>query len=384
MNKKNHVVIWADGYLNKTLASNEKNRLLAELFSNCNSDCTFSCKKFHPNWQEAKNNEIIFFNTKSNFSLSYFTAILKEIKYLKSLRLKYEKVLLLVSYTNILLYLFYSITCRLFNVKLVLNIMEWHIAQVENKRFLKKINPFLFDNFSFRLSNGAITISDFISEKLWKQSKLKPIIKIPVLADIKLIDAIIKQPKISNKYFAYCGNIGYKEVVDIIVKAYEIFVEGNTDSNYDLILILNGDKKLIQNFEKKIKTLKIGIQIHIFSNLEFSELIGIYKNAEILLIPLRNINQDKARYPHKIGEYSICSKPIISNKIGQVGTDFEHLKNIYFSKDYSAEFIAQSIFSLINDKELMKKLSINARLNGEKIFNKENYIIETEKFLEKI
>ena len=136
--------------------------------------------------------------------------------------------------------------------------------------------------------------------------------------------------------------------------------------------------------KKKIQTLKTAKHIHIYSNLEFNELIGIYKNAEILLIPLRNNNQDKARYPHKIGEYAICSKPIISNKIGQVGIDFEHLKNIYFANDYSAGSISQAIIALVNDKELMKNLGMNARLNGEKLFNKENYFVETQNFIDRL
>jgi glycosyltransferase involved in cell wall biosynthesis len=384
LKSKYFIVIWSEGYPEKISAVIEKNKLLGALFADCNCDYAFTSKMFYPNWKQHQTDKNIYFNTRKNSIFSYLLAIINEIKHLKKLKRKYSKVFLLASYTNFFVYFTYSIMCRLYSVKLILSIMEWHISQFENKNIIKKTNPFLFDNLAFRVSNGAISISDFIYYNLQKQCVSKKILKIPVLTDITEIDSIEIKPIFKNNYFVYCGSVGYIEVIELIIESFEIFSNHCKDKKYDLILILNGKPNEIEKLKRNVHNLKNKNEIYILSKIQFNELIGIYKNAEILIIPLRNNDQDKARYPHKIGEYSICSKPIISNNIGQVGIDFEHKKNIFFSEDFTSNSLAQSLIILSKDMELRNKLSYNARLNGEKLFNKNNYILITQKFLNNI
>jgi len=377
-------MIWSEGYPVKISASNEKNRLIAQIFQESNFDYSITSKLYYKDSHSFIYKDAIFFNTKSNSKLNFILSIFKEIKYLYLLKKRYKKVILLISYTNFFIYCFYTIICRLINVKIILNIMEWHIAQFEKFNYFKKINPYLFDKYAFRFSNGSIVISDFIAEKLNKQINKKPILKIPVLADIEQIDSINSKDNKYKNHFVYCGNIGYIEIIEMIIEAFSLFSLEKRGMEYNLLLILNGDLEKNQKFKKLLNNDNIKNRVKILTDLEYEELICFYKNAEILLIPLRDTDQDKARYPHKIGEYSLCAKPIISDNIGQVGIDFVHNLNIYFSEDFSISSLANSMFELSNNIELRENLGINARLNGEKLFNKKNYIKITKEFIDKI
>lgn len=384
MKNENHIVIWGDGYPLKISASNEKNKLLASLFSNCGYDFSFSNKLYYKNWGSSLHDNVKFFNKRKNTVLNYVIAISKEIRFLKDLKSKYCKVVLLGSYTNIFVYLFYSLVCRLINVKLILNIMEWHIAQNKGGRFIQKINPILFDKYAFSLSDGAIPISSFIETKLKQQSIHKLLLKIPVLADIEKIDSLNLAKYNGIKYCAYCGGIGYLDVIDLILDSFSIFIDKSSIRDFYLYLVISGNPFEIRKLIIKIRQMRNGNKIKVFRNLTFDELIGLYKNAEILLMPLRNTDQDKARYPHKIGEYTICAKPIISNCVGEVCNDFEHKKNIYFADDYSADSFANAINELACNSELRESIAANARLKGMQLFNIKSYIDVAEQFLKNI
>lgn len=376
-----HIVVWAEGFPLKISASNGQNSSLAALFKDSNCDYTLTSKSYYKNWDKNPKPNVIFFNTKNNSFVNYIIAIIKEIQFIRNLRKDYSKVVLLASYTNFFIYLFYSIICHLLKAKLILNIMEWHIAQFKYSSLIQKLNPYLFDNIAFRISDGAIVISSYLVKELSKQNKNKKILRIPVLSDIKKIDSIKGGPNICDKYFAYCANIGYIEIINLIIEAFEIFIQQSLNEDYKLFLVLNGDPIEIGNVKNSIAEMPYGKRISVFSLLEYSKLIQLYKKADILLLPLRDTEQDKARYPHKIGDYTICGRPIISNKIGEIGNEFEHKNDIIFSDSFDAHSLAKSMLTLVNDKDLKNRIGVNARFKGETLFDRSIYAKETYEFI---
>lgn len=381
MKPYSHIVVWAEGFPLKISASNGQNSSLAALFKDSNCDYTLTSKSYYKNWDKNPEPNAIFFNTKSNSFVNYLIAIIKEIQFISNLRKDYPKVVLFASYTNFFIYLFYSIVCHLLKVKLILNIMEWHIAQFKYSSLIQKLNPYLFDNIAFRISDGAIVISSYLMKELSKQKQNNKILRIPVLSDIKKIDSIKENPNICDKYFAYCANIGYIEIINLIIEAFEIFIQQSLNEDYKLFLVLNGDPLEIGKIKNSIAEMPYGKRISVFSLLEYSKLIQLYKNADILLLPLRDTEQDKARYPHKIGDYTICGRPIISNKIGEIGSEFEHKKDIMFSDSFDAYSLAKSMLTLVNDKDLKNRLGVNARFKGETLFDRSIYVKETYEFI---
>jgi len=262
--------------------------------------------------------------------------------------------------------------------------MEWHLALLKGANITKRINAYFFDHFAARVSRGAIVISDYIYFKLASQKKNNKIIYIPVLTDIEKIDENDNSVNLGYKYFLYCGNIGYYDVVNLILDAYFVYRSLNPSYKEHLILVLSGENKLIDNFRSSIDAYVLSKDVNILSNIDYNILISLYKNSELLLIPLRESEQDKARYPQKIAEYSASGVPIVSNKVGQVGKEFSHKEDIYFADDFSSKSIAKAIQELMNDSELRNKIANKAKEKCLNLFDYKNYILKSREFIENL
>lgn len=391
MDKRNQiVVIWSEGFPYEISASNEKHKLIAKAITEAGYDVYLVSKRPYHDVKETYgvSEGIKFINFhKKEVQLSYLSFLnstFKEFCFLKKLRSKYNRVYLIGNYSPFIIYFSYSIVCKLFNIKLVLSIMEWHISLYKNSGLVKKCNAFLFDKLAIHMSKGSIVISDMIFKNLSKSLNEEKIILIPALTDIHRIDQVIKEKIFPFKYILYCGALSYKEVITTIILGFNKLVELGFNNEIHLILVLQGSPDQLNSFNAGLENIKCKNRIHVFSKLDYSSLIQYYKNAEVLMVPLRDTIQDKARYPQKIAEYTACEKPIISNEIGQVGTDFKHNHDIFFATDYSSEAICDSLKEVLSNLDLYQKLAINARIKCENYFHYSNYTKELDGFLNRL
>lgn len=380
--KEKAVIIWSDGFPYKQTALNEKNSLIAKALILAGYDVYITSKVAYK--EKLKNEGTVDSIHYRNFSIhqirpyfvQYIFAIISETRYILSLREKYNCVYLVGSYIPITIYLYYSIFCKISGVHIVLSIMEWHIAAHDYLSIPKRINAFLFDKYASRLSKGTIAISELIISNLKNFSSNTKFLLIPALTDINKIDEVKKKEVEKFKYILYCGGIGYIEVIEIVIDAFQ-----KLKDEIHLVLILHGENRQLEKLKNKIANNRLSNRIHIFCCLSYSNLIQFYKNASVLLVPLRDSMQDRARYPQKISEYAACARPIVSNAIGQVGLDFCHKTNIYFANSFTSTDLAEGITTVLQDENMAEIISKNAREKAELYFDYRNYGNKLDQFL---
>lgn len=380
MQNKNLVVIWSDDYPFKHTAFNEKNSLLAKALILAGYDVTLtslsSCDK-EMTTVSGINDNIHWCNFDQKHikfkPFRFFRAVLSEMRFILSLRKRYNKIYLISSYYPFPVFIFYYLFCKIYHIKLVLNIMEWHIDAYKYSLITKRIDAFLFDKFAVRLSKGTIAISELILSNLKRISSHSKYLLVPALTDLQKIDKVSLKNLYNFPYVLYCGGIGYLEVIELIIDGFEEYCISEANNNIHLILILHGKKCQLEMLQKKITTKSFASQVHILSDLDYNDLITHYKSASALLVPLRNTIQDKARYPQKIAEYAACARPIISNQIGQVERDFKHKLEIYFMKSYSTKGLSTALKEVLSNTELAQIISCNARKKAESYFNYQIY-----------
>jgi len=390
-NNKSVVVIWSDGFPFKLTAFNEKNSLLAKALilagyrviltskssPPCNSNAYFGIfEKIQ--WRFFIQNQI------QSRLVRSMVAVFSEMKFLLTLKKNFNKVYLVGSYYPFTVFLFYSLFCLIFNIRLVLNIMEWHIGVYRNSSIQKRINAFLFDKYAVKLSKGTIAISEFIISNLKHYSHNYKFIFIPALTDIEKIDAIQGTNQFSFPYVLYCGGLGYAEVIATIIDGFEEYYKRYGNMNIHLVLILHGKNEQFRALMDIILQTLSSKNVHLLNNLPFRDLIRHYKNASALLIPMRDTLQDKARYPQKIAEYAACKRPIISNAVGQIGFDFKHKSDIYFMPSYTSADLAKAIKEVIEDKKIAFTITENARLKAETYFDYKLYSLPLHNFLKNL
>jgi len=113
---------------------------------------------------------------------------------------------------------------------------------------------------------------------------------------------------------------------------------------------------------KKINKSGYSDDIILKTNVPHNELIKIYLEAELLIVPMRNAIQDIAGFHHKIGEYCAAKKPIISTNYGELNYYFQDGVSAILADEYTIDSYYQKLREILPQKE---KLNIIAEKGHE-------------------
>ena len=87
---------------------------------------------------------------------------------------------------------------------------------------------------------------------------------------------------------------------------------------------------------------------------------------------MRNTDQDKARFPHKISEYCASCRPIITNNVGEIKNYFNET-NAYLCADYDEQEFANAMHKVISEPDRANKIAMNSYKTGILSFNYKSY-----------
>lgn len=241
----------------------------------------------------------------------------------------------------------YYLISKFIGAKVVYQYVEVR-SQIHRNKLYHKINGYLCDQLGYKLFNGVIAISTYIENHLKNLSPNLPTIKVPPICNFDYFDSIEKLD-VNEPYILYCGSAGYFEVLSIMIDAYLNSIHAK--NKFKLKLILNGtqeQKRKIQEFSS--------VNIDILGELSYNNLVMYYLGASALLIPIRNVIQDIARFPNKICEYTASKGLIITTKYGEIPYYFENDKNALIAKDFSVSAISEQldIFSEMDYGKIME------------------------------
>lgn len=271
-------------------------------------------------------------------------------------------------------FIHYYLIAKIIRAKIIYQYVEFRSA-IERKNIYHKLNGYFCDRSAVHLFDGIISISNFIEKHISKISRNIPTIKVPPIFDFQYLNNIEKI-KSNENYILYCGSTSYFEVIEFIIKAYDLS-QCKTE-NIKLFLVINGSSSQITKIKRLVQDNK---NIFIKSELDYKDLINLYLNAKALLIPLRNTIQDIARFPNKISEYTACKNIIITTNNGEIPYYFSNKKNALIAKHYTAESVAQEIDWMIENKAQLDTIKRNAYKLGCTSFNMDNYIEDLNNFL---
>jgi glycosyltransferase involved in cell wall biosynthesis len=382
MNQKSKVFfLSASGFPFKTSASNQKDKLIAKALNEAGFETTLfskqnSIKNLDSNIGVYEGINYIFLSGAKRRtgilekSIGIIIAYITEIRLLikaKSSKRNY----LILSYCSFPLVIYYWILCAVLKYKLIISIMEYH--PVVARGLGSRINSRLFDNYAFNFSHAALPISHFLNEMIQKKHKNLPALILPVLADFNKIEptALIKKPN----YFLYCGSIGYLETIRFIVDSFLLMDRREVT----LKLVLSGKIRSLKSFTEEIGKYK---NISIYSDLSYKDLYEMYTDSLALLIPLRPVLQDKARFSQKIAEYLASGRPIITNKFGEIEFYFADSENAFVVEDYNKNQYSEKMKFILDNAEVATMVGKEGRTLGFREFHYQNFSSPLYKFLE--
>jgi glycosyltransferase involved in cell wall biosynthesis len=285
-----------------------------------------------------------------------------------------RKITCVVSTSSLPLLKYYWALTRVLNVKLVYDYVEY-ISSLEDRSIKmgadRKKN---FDTLFFDYADSFIVISSYLEKHLMRMTS-KPYLIVPPIIDFEKFLRIDLKPNDSN-YFLFCGSTHYFDVVEFIIDAYR--KSDNNKHGVGLVLIVNGSSKKISKLQKLIEKDE---KIKVLSNLSYEMLIGYYKNARALLIPLQNNLQDQARFPFKISEYTAASRPIVTSDSGAIIDYFQDGVNALLAKTGDVNNFSTKLNFVLNNPTEAERIAANGHALGKKFFNYKSYSSLLSEFL---
>jgi len=283
--------------------------------------------------------------------------------------------------SSILELIYYRLLSKILNFKLVIHYVEFRSEVPERKHTSKQINDRLFDKYCIRLCDGAIVISEYLKNYVLKQKNTIPILKIPAICDF---DEFRKSEYGDNsQYLMYCGGIMYLSVIEFVLDLY-IELQKNNLYNGNLLLAIGGGENQVSGFERLrevIHTSGFEEKIKLMRDVPHNDLISLYCNSELLIVPLRNTIQDIAGFHHKVGEYCASGKPIISTNLAEMNYYFEDDVSAILASDYSVESYTKRLAGIMTDKEKLSKIGKEGFTVGMTHLNYKNYVSILDKYL---
>jgi len=272
--------------------------------------------------------------------------------------------------------LYYSIVSKILFTRAVIDNMEfWSAVKRHKWAFGEKLH----DQLSPILYSKVICISDFLVNQAIKTRSKSNILKIPAIVDFNKFNEANDSETLNlknNRYILFCGSAVYYPVIDFIISAFEITM----DKNICLIIVSsNGSKSDFEKLRNRISSSNKNDLIELLSNLSYNNLVQLYQKSIALLIPLRPGEEDKARFPHKLGEYTASKGIIISTKNGEIPNYFLNMQNALIADSFDPILFAEKIDYAITHEAELQYMRQNAyktgldnfdyKINGSKIYS---------------
>lgn len=276
---------------------------------------------------------------------------------------------------------YYRILSKILRFKIVIQYVELRSSIPYNRKSFSYFNDLLFDNYCFFLCDGIIVISEFLKDRVLSKNRSLPIIKIPAINDFN--EFKLCSDDFGDSYLMFCGSMAYMSVIEFIIELYGQLYQYNIYKGSLLLVIGSSDKDnfKIRALEEKINLSEFKDRITLVKNIPRKDLVRKYLEAELLIIPLRNTIQDRARFSHKVGEYTAAAKPIISNNIGELKYYFKDGVSAILADEYSVEsYIAKLSESLVS-RDKLDRIAENGHQVGLKYLNYRNYSTELKSFI---
>lgn len=295
-------------------------------------------------------------------NLLKFRGLFKEFNFYQKFSKESQLAGVIVSTNRFHNILFYFLLGKIFKVTSVVDNVEYWTSNKNIKGWLR-VDKYLYDKFYFLFSDRIICISDFLASKVWETRRDK-VIKIPVITDFDKFNGLNTVRLIKEKYFLFCGSKAYFEIIDFVISSFEILDRNEVF----LVLVTEQTDALNQRTGRSTK----GNSIKVLTNIPYDDLLNLYVNSEALIIPMRNSDQDKARFPHKIGEYCAACRPIITNRVGEIENFFTET-NSYLCNDYNKFEYAMAMRRIITEPDQATKIAENSYKTGLLHFNYKSY-----------
>ena len=225
--------------------------------------------------------------------------------------------------------------------------------------------------------SGVVSISRFLTD--WAREEAArhrvrlPIAEVPVLVDLSEQPHVRDLP-MGDPLVVFAGSPWYSETVDFILRAME-YVWPRFPA---CCLVITGARPGDTRAESLAGQLRRNGavaegRVRVAGYLTRDELLDLYQEARVLLVPLFDDVRSEARFPTKVAEYLASGRPVVSTCVGEMARLLTDGENVLMCPAGDAEQYGDRICALLADRELSTKVGAAGREYARAYFAYEGY-----------
>ncbi|KFM22215.1 glycoprotein 3-alpha-L-fucosyltransferase [Marine Group I thaumarchaeote SCGC AAA799-B03] len=169
----------------------------------------------------------------------------------------------------------------------------------------------------------------------------------------------------------------YADTMDFMLDTYDLVLKKYPATKLFLLSKLNLDESLKKRISNTGNIIMTG-------EIPFEKFKYYLSAADIFLLPMKDTNIEKARFPIRFGDYLCAGRPIVSNAVGMVKKIIEQESCGIVSSVDNPKEMSDSIIWLINNPKQCEEMGIKSRQVAEGILAWENITKKLSQIYEKL
>lgn len=245
--------------------------------------------------------------------------------------------------------IYVGLLCRCLNIPVIQDVCEWWPGTPQ----ADPLSDWIYESFLPRYSAGAVAISAPIEERLQTIASGSGI-SYPVLRVPLLIDA--SEPKEQDPaaagavpYIFWLGSVdSYME--DVLFSIEALGRVNREGVRCDAVLAGPVTAEGLRRVE--CAAANAGLPegaVRATGFIEDRQLRTLCRNAAVLLMPLWEDDRSRTRYPHKLTEYLLSGRPVVTSPVGEAAALLEDSVTACFHPAGDARLCAAKILFLLRD-----------------------------------
>lgn len=227
------------------------------------------------------------------------------------------------------------------------------------------------ENLNLKKADLIVCVSEALKETLISRGiKSEKILVVYNGVDTEKYNPEISGKEIRRKYrlenkivIGFSGSFGVFHGAEKLAEAYATLVSQNDVYKNKLFLLMIGEGKTLSEVKRILKRYRLDKCASCVGSVPF-EKMPVYLAACDILVAPHVPNRDKSDFfgsPTKLYEYMAMGKAIAASDLNQIGKILKNNKNALLFEAGNVKDISNKLALLIEDKELRKKLGLNAR-----------------------
>jgi len=237
----------------------------------------------------------------------------------------------------------------------------------------------LFEKRNRKKADGVVALSKYTKKRALNygipENKIKIIHGGSDIDKIEYINHTQNKEKFGiNKDSLTFGFIGMNKLERFDLLPF--FDAMNKLSDLNINLLTTGEY-LSKQFKKNYLE---NVQIHELGWLKYSDFAKAISCVDVFVLLSKENDQNKARWPNKLGDYLAAGRMILANPWGEIETMAKKYKTMFYITEWNSISVEKTIMKIFNNKEHLIEQAYQNRKIAETEYSWRQKAIELSKF----